>query len=570
MKRSRLFRWSWFALAAAVVWPGAAAAQFREPPAPAAYALQGVTLVQADGTQTDSVTVVVRGGLIEALGPGVQPPADAEVLEGDSLFIYPGFVDAVGKADYELPDPEVDRAQVASWNPPRTAQSFTPHRRLVDYLTATGSGLAAQRKKGVVAAAVHPDGRLMPGRGTLLVFRKDAETPGDLVVQPVLGPVASLRGAQGVYPSTLFAVIAFYRQSFLDARHHAAHAQAFEQGRAGVPPAEWDPDMEVLLEMMAGGPVFFAADIDRDIRRVLSLASEFGFRPVIVGGEEAWKVASELAAADVPVLVSLDFPEPERWDPEEDQKAEEEAEPGNGQQSETSQQEKVEELDAATLREKQRIEDAYSNAGRLEAAGVRLALTSGGGEADLLEGARVAVEYGLSEAGALRALTATPAELLGIARVTRIAARRPATFIVTDGALFEEKTKVLYAFVEGELERGARAGGGEAPTVDVTGEWDVVIDAGGQEIAMKMTLSQEGAMVTGSMTSPFGEGSISDGSVSGNSLAVTVLIAGMEVTMSGEVEGGEISGSGDSPQGSFSWKATRSGPGASPERRADR
>lgn len=577
MMRWRPSRWPMFLLAAALAWPATSAAQFREPPAPAAYALNGVTVVGADGSRMDSVTLVVRDGLIEVLDRAAEPPADARVLEGDSLFVYPGFVDGAGKADYDLPEKEIDREQLASWAPPRHAQSFMPHRRLVDHLTATGSDLAAQRKKGIVAAAVHPDGRLMPGRGTLLMFRKNAATASDLVIRPVLGPFASLRGAQGVYPSTLFAVLAFYRQSFLDARHHAAHEQAFQTAGNGVSPPEWDADMEVLLEVMdRDTQVFFAADLGRDIQRILALSNEFGFRPIIVGGEEAWKVADELKAADVPVLVSLDFPERERWKPEEKEEGkekEETDEPGDGREGKTAQaEEEEEELDAATLREKQRIEDAYSNAGRLEAAGVRFALTSGGGEADLLEGSRRAVEYGLSETAALRALTVSPAELLGIGHVTPIAVGRPATFIVTDGPLFAEKTKVRYAFVEGALEEAGEAGaGGEAPTVTVTGEWSVTVDAGGDEIALKMTLSQEGATVTGSLESPFGEGNITEGSVSGNSLALTMLVAGMEVTMSGTMEGDEISGTGNSPQGEFSWKARRtSGPEGGPERRADR
>ena len=576
MKRSRPSRRPLFLLAAALAWPATSTAQFREPPAPAAYALTGVTVVGADGSRMDSVTLVVRDGLIEVLGRMVDPPADARVLEGDSLYVYPGFVDAVGKAEYQFPEREIDRAQVASWNPSRDVQSFMPHRRVVDYLTATGSDLAAQRKKGIVAAAVHPDGRLMPGRGALLMFRKNAAGSSDLVIQPVLGPFASLSGAQGVYPTTLFGVLAFYRQSFLDARHHAAHEQAFERAGNGVSPPAWDADLEVLLQVVNGdAPVFFAADLGRDIQRILALSEEFGFRPIIVGGEEAWKVADELKAADVPVLVSLDFPERERWksdDKEKSQKEGETGEPGNGEDEGTAQAAESEELDAATLREKKRIEDAYSNAGRLEAAGVRFALTSGGGEADLLEGSRRAVEYGLSETAALRALTASPAELLGIGHVTRIGVGRPATFIVTDGPLFAEKTGVRYTFVEGALEEAGAAGaGGEAPTVTVTGEWSVTVDAGGQDIALTMVLSQEGATVTGSVQSPFGEGNITEGSVSGNSLSLTMVVGGMDVTMSGTVEGEGMSGTGDSPQGEFSWKAKRTGgPEGGPERRADR
>jgi hypothetical protein len=529
------------------------AAQHNEPPPPAAYALQGVTVVQADGSMLAGVNVVIRGGMIEAMGADLAIPADAELLAGDSLYIYPGIVDAQGEAEFEFPEIEVDRSEIASWDPPRNAQGFMPHRRVVDYLTETGPGLAEQRKSGVVAAAVLAGDRMLPGSGTVLVFRKDAEVPGALVAHPVLGQTASLRGAQGVYPGTLFGVMAFYRQTFEDARHQQAHIQAYDRNPQGVTPPTWDPDLQAVRDMMAGStPVFFAADFGRDIQKILGLAEEYGFRPVIVGGDEAWKVADEIEAANVPVLVSLDFPKPERWKPAED---EEEAEPGNGN---------GDDLDAAAQREKQELEDLYSNAGRLADAGVTFALTSGGGEADMLEGARKAIEYGLSEQDALRALTSTPASLLGIGYVVQIQSGMSATFVVTDGPLFDEETAISYTFVEGAMEKGKEdKGSGEEPTVDVTGTWDFEIDAEGETMEAKLVLTQEGASVEGSMESQFGTATVTSGSVSGNEMNLTISFSmggeGFTLEVTGSVEGDDASGTGDFPMGSFTWTAKRTG-----------
>jgi imidazolonepropionase-like amidohydrolase len=124
------------------------------------------------------------------------------------------------------------------------------------------------------------------------------------------------------------------------------------------------------------------------------------------------------------------------------------------EEPDTAEAQEPEPLDAAEEREKQRLEDIYANAGRLAQAGVSLALTSGGGEADLLEGARKAIEYGLTEEQAVAALTSTPASLLGVGYLARVEEQMPATFVVTDGPLFDEDTKILYTFVEGELEEG--------------------------------------------------------------------------------------------------------------------
>lgn len=574
MIESRHFLWPQLALLAALAWPSGLAAQFSEPPTPAAYALQGVTVVRADGSRLAGVNLVIRKGRIAELGPNAAIPADAKLLEGDSLYVYPGFIDAAGKADYEFPETKLERSEVASWNPPREAQSFMPHRRVADHLRATGPNVADQRKQGIVAAAVHPDGRLMPGRAALLVFRKDAETPEDLVARPALGPLMSFQGAPGVYPATLFAVIAFYRQMFENAKHHAAQVRAHSANPAAAPPPAWDPDLEVVGELMDGRtPVFFAADRGRDIQRVLKLAAEYGFRPIIVGGEEAWKVADDLKAANVPVLVSLDFPKPERWKPEKKKEEEPEAaEPGDGDQEQDETAAQDEELDAGALREKQRIEEIYANAGRLAAAGVPFALTSGGGKADLREGARKAIEYGLSEPEALKALSATPASLLGLAPMVRIDRGRPANLIVSDGPLFAEETEIRYTFVEGALEKGEdKKAAGEAPAVVVTGTWEVSIETPEESFAVTMTLKQEGSSFSGTMVTPFGEATVKEGVVSGNTVTFTVVVGtgdeSLTVELEGKVEGDEASGTGEAPDGSFTWTAKRtSGPEEEPSR----
>jgi imidazolonepropionase-like amidohydrolase len=505
-----------------------------------------VTVVGSDGSRQPGVTVVVRRGFIDAMGPDVVIPPGTRLLEGDSLFVYPGIVDAQGEAEFEFPEPEVDRSELAFWAPPREPQGFTPHRRVVDHLTATGSDLESQRLEGVVAAAVHPDGPLMPGRGTVLLFRQGAQTPRELVEHPELGPVMAFRGTSSMYPSTNFGAAAFLRQSMEDARHHEVLLAAHERDPRGVKAPAWDPDYEVLRRVMAGQvPVYFEADRAADIKRVLELGEEYGFQPVIVGGWEAWRVAELLRERGVPVLVSLDFPEPDRWEP--DDEGDETQEP----------------LDAAAEREKQDLENRYSNAGRLAAAGVSFALTSGGGDADIREGVRKAMEYGLGEEAALQAVTAVPAAMLGIEHVTQVAVGHSATFIVTDGPLFDEDAKIRYTFVEGELEERSEADeGGEPPTVDVTGVWQVETSFG----ESTMTLTQEGAEVSGTIEGQMGTVEIQSGRVSGSDIKLTISIdAGdetIEITYEGSVEGDQMKGDLETPFGDSEWTARRvSGPG---------
>ena len=123
---------------ALLVAAGGLRAQLAAPPPPAAYALEGVTVVRPDGSRQADVTVVVRGELIEALGPDVEIPADARVLEGDSLRVYPGLIDAEGEPRFEFPEPDEEDEEPMVWAPDRRTRGLLAHRRAADHLAATG------------------------------------------------------------------------------------------------------------------------------------------------------------------------------------------------------------------------------------------------------------------------------------------------------------------------------------------------------------------------------------------------------------------------------------------------
>jgi imidazolonepropionase-like amidohydrolase len=527
-------------------------AQFVNPPRPAAYALRGVTVMSAHGVPAPGRDVIVRGERIVAIGTGLTIPPDALELQGDSLVIYPGIVDAWGAVKFAFPRDSVDRTQLRSWDPPRAVIGFAPHRLVLDVLTPDSTELSALRRKGVVAVAVQPTEGLMPGRGALLLLRDTVAGVAGLAIDPVLGPVATLRGTRGFYPSTGMAVPTFFRQALLDSERRSRIRQATPRG--AVPPP-FDADDAVLREVLAGRvPVFFVADDADEIRTVLRIADDFRIRPVLMGGAEAWQLAPELKRRDIPVLVSLDFPKPVRWKPD-------------------ARKDSVQA--PAAVREQRELEARYANAGRLAAAGVRVALTSGG-KANIREAARQVIEHGMSERDALEAVTLTPARLFGFERLASIAENGPATFTVTDGPLFEKETKVRYTFVEGVLERAASAANdttkqgekSDSAAADVAldsiaGRWAFEAKANvGDVISGTMTLAQDGETITGSVelgelgTAPIRSGTFVDGRLS-MTLSVTSGGQNLTIELSGRREGNTLAGTGTGPTGPFEWTATR-------------
>ncbi|MEO5509711.1 MAG: amidohydrolase family protein [Longimicrobiales bacterium] len=444
-----------------------AAAQFNAIPAPAVYAIRNATVINADGTRNAGVNVIVKGSFIESIGANAAIPAGAQVLDGDSLFVYPGIVDAAGAVKYTFPRDSVDRTKMRSWDPPRSVQGFMPSRRVSAYLQPGPTEVADLRKKGVVAVAVMPTDMMMPGQGALLMLRAEPDAQR-LVISPSIGTVMSTRGARGVYPTTGMAVPGFYRQTFFDAQRMTQIAQAASVDPRGIVAPAFDADYAVIQQVLAGTmPVYFVASTLEEILTVIRLSDEFKLHPTIVGGAEAWRATNELKTRNIPVLVSLDFPKPRQWKPpaeksdkpdKPEKKDSANAKPDNAK---TDSLKAVAKADSARVdsmpgaqREKKDLENMYANPARLAKAGVRFALTSGGGKADIRDAARKPIEYGLSEADALKAITATPAQILGVAALGRVEAGLPASFTVTTKPMFRKDAKVKYTFVDGVLEKG--------------------------------------------------------------------------------------------------------------------
>ena len=75
--------------------------------APNVYAIKGAKIVTVSGAPIASGTVVIRKGLIEAVGASIEAPADARIIEGNGLTVYPGLIDMGNSAGLDLQVAEV-------------------------------------------------------------------------------------------------------------------------------------------------------------------------------------------------------------------------------------------------------------------------------------------------------------------------------------------------------------------------------------------------------------------------------------------------------------------------------
>lgn len=407
--------------------------------APHVYAITGARIVTVTGAIIDAGTVVVRGGVIAAVGATVTPPPDAALFDGKGLTVYPGLIDLGNSTGVSVPAAETARDAKTRLELERANRSVLLRAQVeaAACLEADASGLNRLAAAGITSILATPPGDMIKGRSSLIVTAVPPDEPqignvaderaGRYVVRTPVALHVSFpaRPGFGSYPASLMGEIAFVRQAFLDAAHYQREVEHGERvkaaGRFGH-----DPALAALQQAVARRlPVAFEAGTAVEIRRVLSLARELALTPIITGGLEADQVAAELAAQKVPVLFSLNYPVRSRFlAPEADEPV-------------------------AVLR---RRANAPKVPAVLAAAGVPFAFASSGlaEPKDFVKNAARAVKAGLKPDAALRALTIDAAAIAGAAdRLGSIEAGKVANLLVTDGDLFAEKTVVKHVFVDG-------------------------------------------------------------------------------------------------------------------------
>ncbi|MES2125478.1 MAG: amidohydrolase family protein [Gemmatimonadota bacterium] len=421
---------------------------------PATYAITNARIVPVASGPIPSGTVVIRDGLITAVGATVAVPADAQVVDGSGLTVYPGFIDAYGTLGLPAPAPgggggggAAGRVAAATNARPAGAPNSTnvvgmqPEVAVTDVLDPDAASFTAAHAAGLTAAFTATGTGVF--RGSAALINLAGTDVSAMIVRPgVAQSVGFSRGGGGFggggYPGSLFAVFAALRQELLDAQRYHELKALYDRNPRGRNRPAYDPSLEALQPVLTKQqPVVMFANSEREIIRALDLAKEFDLRVMIAGGNEAYRVADRLKAENVPVLLSVNFPR---------RAAAPAGGAGGGRGGAAASPDEEPEL-MRVLRE--RVE-APKSAGRLATAGVRFAFQSASNFTEYLANVRRASEAGLPADQALRAMTIAPAELLGVSdRLGTIEAGKIANLTITRGDLFEKGTRVTELFVDG-------------------------------------------------------------------------------------------------------------------------
>jgi imidazolonepropionase-like amidohydrolase len=508
------------------------------------YAITNARIVTVSGPVIERGAIIIRNGLITAVGANANVPADARVIDAAGLTVYPGLIDAYTSLGIPAPasTPAAGRTSPgggipirvvstdpASINAPNSTQppGLQPEIAAADLLRSGGDQIEAARNAGITSALTVPREGIFIGQSAFINL--SGETPQQMIVRaPVAMHVGFTPLRTGVYPQSLMGVFSALRQMLLDtARYREANA-IYERSPRGLRRPEQDKSLAALLPLVAREmPVVMYANTEREIRRALDLAREFNLRPVIAGGEESWKVADRLRDGRVPVLLSLNLPK------------------------RTTAQ--VPEADPDPLRVLRERVDAPKTAARLAAAGIPFAFQSGQmtNIADFLPNAAKAISNGLAHDEALRALTIRPAEFFGVAdRLGSIEAGKIANLTITRGDLFDKTMRITQVFIDGrpvDLRPAATPSGAGAGAGIASGNWSLSVDLGAGAAAVTLLLQQEGESLRGSIqgalgSSPIGGASVSAGGEIRFTAPVTVSGQTTEAAFVGTISGNEMRG----------------------------
>ena len=385
-------------------------------------ALINATVVTRPGETLDGSTILLRDGLVEAVGADITVPPGYRIHDLADHHIYPGFIDP------GVSVPAGDALQQA-----RTSPGAHWNSKIVPQISMRDSaGLDAARRKslrqsGFTIAQILPEDGLLRGRGSVILVA-DRDRDRRTIIDGMQTAAFETGGWGGGYPNSQMGAIALIRQSLAEADWHDRALSIHAADPVGIDPPEQADALVALSEVVTGKvPVAFVTNDELEAMRAARVAGEFGLNATIIGSGTEFRRLDEVVATGLPIVVPLKFPKkPEVKDPYT--------------------------ADRVTLRDLQTWEYAPSNAARLLDRGAMVALTSRGlsSPASFHAAVRKAIEAGLPADEALACITVRPARMLGIDSVAgTIAPGRLGNLVVTDGELFDDETKIREVWVAG-------------------------------------------------------------------------------------------------------------------------
>lgn len=395
------------------------------------YAITGATVHTSASKSIKNATVLFENGKILSVGTKVKIPTRARKIDASGKHIYAGFIDLY--SNYGLPKPKPSGANWANgpvYNNKRSganAWNGAIHSEREFFAEFKPNAAAAKGYLGQGFTTVQSAVRDGVFRGTAFVANLNTGLANDnLIAASAMPQLSFSRGTSAQwYPHSLMGSIALLRQTFLDADWYTQAQRAYAKN-----PAQEKPEYNASLEALRGYNskfFFFEANGLLNGLRADRVMDEFKVKGMILGSGHEYRRLADVKAMKRPLLMTLNLPlAPNVAD--------------------------VTAASDVSLEELRHHEQAPYNLAKLSKAKVAFALSLHRlkKKSDFWKNLRLSVKNGLSEASALRALTETPAKLLGLDKqLGTLSKGKFANFVITDKPIFNEKANIEDVWVAG-------------------------------------------------------------------------------------------------------------------------
>lgn len=375
-------------------------------------AITGGKVYPVSGPPIQNGSVLIRDGVIVAVGANVNVPASAQRIDATGKVVTPGLINSITTVGLVEIGQVRDTNDAAAKGSNNIAAAF----KVWEGLNPASSVFAPTRAEGVTTVIITPRGGLVSGQAAAIDLANGQRS--DVIRRSPVAMIAQIDDSQSAGTNSRGELMGKLRALFDDVKFYMTHRPDYDRAatKALSAPAA---DLEALIPVVQGRmPIMIDADRVDEIDAALALARDYNLKLMISGGAEAWLAADRLAAAHVPVLTGAMNNIPDSF---------------------------------------ARLNQRQETAAMLRRAGVQVILVGNGdGDESRFNARNIkyeagnAVAYGMNYDDALRAVTLTPAEVFGLSdRVGSLQPGHDANVVIWSGDPFEFSTRVEHVFIHG-------------------------------------------------------------------------------------------------------------------------
>ncbi|MBS1491734.1 MAG: amidohydrolase family protein [Bacteroidetes bacterium] len=514
-----------------------AIAQDEKPVAPVgrSYALTHVNIIPSPGKKIEKGTVVMKDGLITAVGTNVSIPSDAIIIKADSMYVYAGFIDGLSRTGVTKPKDEPGQPRPKDpGNPPAERAGITPQNDVRNWLNPSEKSVEELRNLGFTVSQVVPYGHFLPGTSAVILL--SGKSSDEMVLVDQSGLYSELTGAQFIYPNTVMAVMAKWRDLYRNAMLTKNYQAMYAANRNALLRPQNDRIQEAFYPVIDQKiPVVFKAEGLLETQRVLTLKRDLGFSLTMGDLREGFLIMDKIKSSGAKLFLSLDLPDEGKKDDKKPKDKKDSVKTGTKPKTALDlEKEGLEKRKKESIARLTAQAAEFSKAGMVFGFSVLTAKTK-----DIPANLRRMIAAGLTEEAALTALTTAPAKLLGLDdRLGTIENGKIANLVVSDKPYFNEKAKVRYVFVDGnfyQLESKSPAKP-DGKTV-AKGNWSYTTETPNGSNNGKLTIKDDNGNLSGIIINSMGkETELKEVQLSGNTLSFT-----FEFSMGGNTQKVEVS-----------------------------